>query len=305
MLPGHLKEPFLAAIRRLMRPIVRQLLAHGVSHPAFSQMLREIYVEIADRELTLPYKRQTDSRVALVTGVHRKEISRLRRTPAEPGSRSLEESALTRVIGRWMAGPPYADARGNARRLPYEAPGSRASFARLVRELGVDVPVRSVLDELLRIGAIELHAENVVELRSEANIPTHDVEAKLELLGSDPGELFSTIVHNIEHPEEPRLQRKVVYDNVGAEALAELRAAAREVGEQFIRRANALLAARDRDRNPDAPGGARTRVVLGAYYFEEDAEPSPKAEAASAGAAAPGGRARRLPGRITRSTRSR
>ena len=303
MLPGHLKESFLSAIRRLMRPIVRQLLAYGVSYPAFSQLLREIYVDVADRELTLPYKRQTDSRIALVTGVHRKETSRLRRQPGrERGGRRLEESAVTRVIGRWMAGPPYADARGQPRPLPYESSvRSRASFARLVRELAVDVPPRSVLDELLRVGAAELRAGNQVVLRTEANIPAQDAEAKLELLGSDPGELFSTIMHNVENPETPRLQRKVVYDNVGADALTALREAARRIGEQFIREANALLAAHDRDRNPQAPGGARTRVVLGAYYFEDEIEPRSDSASDRATQPPPASRPPRLPGRLKRS----
>lgn len=300
MLPGDLKEPFLAAVRRLMRPVVRQLLAYGVTHPAFSRLLREIYVEIADRELALPHKRQTDSRISLVTGLHRKEIARLRRAPAEPQARperALEQSPVTRLLGRWMAGAPYADSRRGPRPLPYEAAGNRASFARLVRELGIDAPPRSVLDELLRLGIAELGPGNTVVLRREVYVPADDAAAKLELLGSDPAELFATIAHNVAHPDEPWLQRKVVYDNVGAEALAELRAAARRVGEAFIREANALLAAHDRDRNPEAPGGARTRVVLGAYYFEEELEPRPSAASQEATDVP----RKRLPGRITRS----
>jgi hypothetical protein len=296
MLPGDLKEAFLAAVRRLMRPVVRQLLAHGVTHPAFSEMLREIYVEVAERDLALPHKRQTDSRVSLVTGLHRKEVARLRHAPPEERApRALERSAVTRVLGRWMAGAPWADRQHRPRTLPYEASGTRPSFARLVREVAVDAPPRSVLDELLYLGIVELTADNEVELRREVHVPLGDAAAKLELLGSDPGELFATIMHNVEHPDEPRLQRKVVYDNVGSDALAELRAAARRVGESFIREANALLAARDRDRNADAPGGARTRVALGAYYFEEELEPGQTATRGDAGPA------RRLPGRLTRS----
>jgi len=181
-----------------------------------------------------------------------------------------------------MAGPPYANRDGQPQRLPYEAAGARrASFARLVRDLGVDVPVRSVLDELLRVGAVELLSDGDVVLRREVFIPPGGAEGKLTLLGSDPAELFTTIVHNIESPERPRLQRKVVYDNVGADALPALHAAARTLGEDFVRRANALLASYDRDRNPHAPGGNRTRVALSTYYFEEDVTPPPLPRAAA------------------------
>ena len=283
MLAAGLKTQFVEAIRRLLRPMIRQLITYGVSYPAFNRLVREVYVEVAEQHFALPFKRQTDSRVALVTGINRKEIAQLReRIAVDDRPLDVEDTAVTHVIGRWMAGPPYANRDGQPRRLPYEAAGARvASFARLVRDLGVDVPVRSVLDELLHVGAVELLSDGDVVLRREVFIPPSGAEGKLTLLGSDPAELFTTIVHNIESPERPRLQRKVVYDNVGADALPELHAAARTLGEDFVRRANALLASYDRDRNPHAPGGNRTRVALSTYYFEEDVTPPPLPRAAA------------------------
>ena len=103
--------------------------------------------------------------------------------------------------------------------------------------------------------------------------------------------MFSTIVHNVEEPETPWLQRKVVYDNIGSDALDELRESAREQGEEFVRRANVPLSAQDRDRNPDAPGGERSRVVLGVYYFEETDEAEEKPARS---------KPNKLPGRIRR-----
>ncbi len=280
MLPRALKDSFANAIYRMLRPVVRHLIAQGITHPALTQMLKELYLEIAETEFPLAFKKQTDSRLALITGLNRKEISRLRRSrkPRKPAV-ATQDNLITHVIGRWMAGPPYADTDGTPHRLRYE--GERpevVSFARLVRDLSVDIPVRSVLDELLRAGVVNLLLpEGKVELKSEVHIP-EDVGAKLGVLGNDPAELFSTIMHNIEHPESSRLQRKVRYDNVGADALAEIRAATRLAGAAFIRRANTLLAAHDRDHNPAAAGGKRMAVVLGTYYYEEEvteAKPTP------------------------------
>jgi hypothetical protein len=271
MLPRPTKERFLAAIQRMLRPVVRQLIAYGISYPAVVRMLRQLYVEVAEQDFALPFKRQTDSRLALMTGINRREVSQVRRRkPRDEAPIEVEDTAITHVIGRWMSTPSYAH-QGDPRRIPYEsADPEAASFTRLVRDLGVDIPPRSILDELIRTEAVELLPNGDVVLHQEAYVPPADAEGKLSLLGSDPGELFTTIVHNIEHAEDPRLQRKVVYDNVGADALAQLRAEARKVGEEFVRRANALLSSYDRDRNPNAPGGRRARVVLGAYYFEED-----------------------------------
>lgn len=293
MHPRLPREQLAAAIRGMLRPMVRQLLSWDISYPVFDRIVRSLFVEVADEDFRLPHKRQTDSRISLVTGIHRKEIARLRRRPpGEPPRTALEDTVVTRVIGRWMASAPLMDRRGHARPLPYESRRPQdVSFARLVAEAGFDGPVRSVLDEMIRLGAVQLRAENEVVLVREAHVPTKGIEGKLDLLASDPGELFRTIVHNIEEPTAAWLQRKVAYDNIGSDGLPELREAARRAGESLIRRANTLLASRDRDRNPKSPGGNRSRVVLATYYFEEPVTP-PGVETASDAAV-------RTPGRIT------
>lgn len=285
MLSRALKAPFLAAMRRLLRPIIRQLMVSGVTYPAFDRLVRELFIDVAETDLALPFKRQTDSRLSLLTGINRKEVAHLRQSRMQAGGTvEPEDSTVTHVIGRWMAAPPYATPDGVARRLPYEGASPRApSFARLAREVvGGDIPVRSVLDELLRLGVVELSPAGDVILKHELSTPEPGAEGTLALLGSDPAELFRTIVHNLESPEAVWLQRKVAYDNIGADALPQLKEEARRLGEELMRRANALLASYDRDRNPDAPGGPRTRVVLGAYYLDEPTSQEPPAAAAPA-----------------------
>ena len=273
MLPPKQRAPYRRAIRSLLKPIVRELVAKGLTYPALARILRELYVETAERDFALPFKSPSDSRVSLVTGLHRKEVARLRRRPREPDPEiGGIESIASRVIGRWIAKRGYRDRKGRPREIGYEESGRRPSFVALVRELGIDVPPRSVLDELVRVGAVEIRPDGMLALCEEVLVPSGELEAKLPILATDPGELFATIAHNLDEPEDTWLQRKVVYDNVGADALPELRAAAKRLGADFLRAANELLASRDRDRTPEAPGGRRSRVVLGAYYFEADAE---------------------------------
>lgn len=285
MVSTALKSQLLAALRRLLRPVVRELIRFGIPYPAMAQTLAQLYVEVAERDFALPFKRQTDSRLAVLTGIHRKEIAALRDGgDSEPEVR-VEDTPVTHVIGRWMAGPPYATPEGVALPLLYESVDERVpTFVELVRSLGIDVPARSVADEMVRLGALEMRPHGAVVLRQQAYIPASGLEGKIALLGSEPAELFATIAANIEHPEAPRLQRKVIYDNVGAEALEEIRRRTAELGEEFLRRANALLASYDRDREPDAPGGARARVSLGIYHFQEtEAEESPEPRRDAAG----------------------
>ena len=67
-----------SALRRLLRPIVRLLLNNGITFPYLSDLLKLIYVETAEKEFGLDVRPLTDSRVTLLTGVHRKDVRRLR-----------------------------------------------------------------------------------------------------------------------------------------------------------------------------------------------------------------------------------
>ena len=69
----------LRALRHALRPLVRLMIAGGVTLPALIEMLKGLLVDVADKEFGLAGKAPTDSRVSLVTGVHRKDVSRLRR----------------------------------------------------------------------------------------------------------------------------------------------------------------------------------------------------------------------------------
>jgi hypothetical protein len=265
------RRALLRAARAILRPLVRQLIAHGVTYPAFARVIKEVYIDVATSQFTLAFKKQTDSRVALVSGITRKEIGQIRRGQARRRSDApeVENTLAARVVGRWLAGPPYAGADGTPRTLAYEAAAGPGSFTDLVAEIGGDIPPRAVLDELLRVAAVKLTPRGDVRLTAPAYVPAQGVEEKLDILGTDAAELIEAIAHNIEHPgTEAFLQRKVFYDNIGAAALPELRGRVRTLGGDFAQAVNQVLGSYDRDRNPNAPDGARTRAVVAVYYFD-------------------------------------
>ena len=88
-------------LTRLLRPLVRLLIRAGVTFPALSDLLRELYVNVAEHDFALADKEQTDSRISLLTGIHRKEVRRLRgagapvRSVPSSVSKSYVASAVT------------------------------------------------------------------------------------------------------------------------------------------------------------------------------------------------------------------
>lgn len=269
------KGALIGAVRAILRPLVRQLIAYGVTFPAFGRVAKEIYIEVGTQHFALPFKKQTDSRVALVTGIARKEIGQLRRGQMPPPSEAQGSQALAiKVVRRWRSDARYLDGERDPRELAYEHGTAGVSFSGLVDEVGGDIPPRAVLDELIRTGAVELLPDGGVRLAEAGYVPAREVEEKLRILGEDVAELIEAIRHNIESSgDEPFLQRKVYYDNVGAAALSELREKVRTAGAAFVRQVDELLAGYDRDRNPSAPAGRRQRVAVGVYYLDQDIEP--------------------------------
>ncbi len=269
------REELIAAARAILRPLVRLLIAHGLPFPAFARIGKQVYVEVAATDFSLPFKKQTDSRIALVTGITRKEVGSLRRRGVQEKSPTahLDYGLATRVISRWVTESRYRDDRGEPLALLYEAPPGSPSFVSLVAEVGGDIPPRAVADELIRVGTVELTPDGRVRLLQRAYVPAAGTPEKIAILGADASELIAAIAHNIESPdEEAFLQRKVHYDNIGSDGISDVRRHVRTAGGSFLEQLSAHLARYDRDRNPAAPGGRRKRVVVGLYYFDEDYE---------------------------------
>lgn len=83
-LPGS--TLLLRAVRAMLRPLVRLMIRYGITFPVLADLLRGLYVEVAANDMLADPKARTDSRISLMTGVHRKEIRRLRRK-ARPRNR--------------------------------------------------------------------------------------------------------------------------------------------------------------------------------------------------------------------------
>ena len=258
-----------AATLRLLRPLVRILLRNNVSHRTFAELAKLVYVEVANAEFGIAGKKQTVSRIAILTGLTRKEVQRLLAQPPDTESVSEEEyHRASRVITGWVRDPDFGDGKNHPHPLRME--GKRASFSTLVKRYSGDIPVRAMLDELLRVGAVKQLKDGRICLLSRGYIPQKGPVEKLPVLGSDTADLIATIDHNVyKNTTKPRFQRKVMYDNVPIEAAREFQILAAAQAQELLEAIDRWLAHRDRDVNPASKGTGRVRVGLGVYQFEE------------------------------------
>ena len=259
-----------AAIIRILKSLVRILLRYGMPYDGFAELAKRVYVEVAQSDYALPNRKQSVSRISTLTGIYRREVSRLLELPEIDDSEvTNRHNRAARVIGGWIQNRDYLDSNGDALELSLE--GDKPSFTHLVRQYSGDIPVRAILDELIRVGAVEMDGEGRIRLLSRAYVPQKGEADKIAILGKDVVDLVETIDHNLRATgEDTRLQLKVEYDNLPAEAIPALRALASERGRKLLEEMNAWLAEKDRDSNPQSEGTGRVRAGIGVYYFEED-----------------------------------
>lgn len=257
-----------AAVLRILRPLVRILLRNGVSYGTFADFAKWVYVDVASREFAIEGRKQSVSRVSVITGLTRKEVTRVQQLPKPDDDVEAENyNRAARVISGWLRDPHFTDDQGRPRIIPLE--GESPSFSELVRRHSGDMPARAILDELLRVEAVQRDDEGKIHLRANAYIPKGGEADKLHILGMDAAALIETIDHNL-RPETQQTfyQRKVAYDNLPNEALPAFRDLSAQQAQALLEKLNEWLAERDRDTNPDATGSGRNTAGLGIYYFE-------------------------------------
>lgn len=257
------------AIYKVLRPMVRLLMRHGVSYRLFAEVARHVYVDVAEEDFCLPGRKASHARTAVLTGINRKDIAKLKARPHPLTAGSAESTTpAARVITGWLNDARFQDATGAPRELPMEGLAQQPGFSELVKEYSSDVPARALLDELERINAVECN-EQGVRLAVRAYIPVANVQESMRILGTAAADLLRTMDHNIERQAPgPFLQRTVSYNDIPAELLPEIRHRARTEGEAFLLQTNEWLARCDRQENADLVGSGRFRAGIGIYYLE-------------------------------------
>jgi hypothetical protein len=260
-------ESLAGPVRRLLRPLVRLLIRSGVTFPMFAELVRGLYVEVAAQDL-LEEAERTDSRISLMTGVHRKEIRRLREQGGMPEAEPERVTLASAIIARWLK--DHAGADGAPLALPRAAPAG-ASFEALVRSVTRDVRPRAVLDDWLGQEIATLDEDDQVRLELAAFVPRPGATEQLFYFGRNLHDHASAAAENLLAAETaPFLERSAHYDGLTAETAAEIerlgRAAAQRMLEEVNRAALDLLDANDAAaaRDPAAP---LLRVNVGTYVF--------------------------------------
>lgn len=279
----HLTTPpaLVQAVQRLLRPLVRLLLAFGVNYPAFVNLIKGVFVDVAARDFPDDGKPISDSQVSVLSGVHRREVKRLRDEMMQHRAPPLAVSLGGQIVARWCADPRCLDNQRRPAPLPRLASkGGDVSFEKLVEGVSKDIRSRAVLDEWLRLGVARLDEQDRVHLLESAFIPVQGFDEKAFYFGKGMHDHMAASTHNMLGIAPPLLDRVAYYDALTPESAAKLRELARGLALgalQEINRQALELQLQDAKRE-----GAHAQVTFGTYFYTAGASvPEPTNESAN------------------------
>ncbi len=265
------------ALRRLLRPLVHLLLSHQVQYPQLAKLLKAIYVEVAVDDFRIDGIPPTDSRVTLLTGIHRKESKRLRETVPDA---ECAPSAVTlggQLVARWIGSAEFQDAAGEPLPLPRTSAKTTApSFEKLVASVSKDIRSRSVLDEWVQLGVVHLDDENRICLNVDAFVPEKGFDEKAFYFGRNLRDHLAAAAANLRGEDAPLLERAVYYGGLTDDSICELQTLSSELGMKALRAVNER--ALELKRRDAGCLHASRRMTLGVYFYQgcvEDLDESP------------------------------
>ena len=185
----------------MFKPLVRLLIAQGVTHAEFSETAKEVYVEVALRNFEDEGK-VNKSRIAILTGLTRKEVKNVIDRTLTSSDNQKTHSRPARVLTGWYSDPKFQGPYGIPLELPYESNDDDIpSFTQLVKEYSGDMAPRQMLNQLLESGAV---VEDDGRFKAVSRIFLHSKLSPemIQRLGSVGYRVFSSAAMNIDRDQE-------------------------------------------------------------------------------------------------------
>lgn len=260
-------EQVIKQLAAILRPLIRLCIKAGITYPALSELIKEVYVQVADREFFLPGKEQTDSRLSVITGVHRREIRRLREegTPVSVIPASASVSSL--IISRWLADQAFCAPDGTPRPLSRNRDDQgQDGFYDLVQAVTKDVRPRAILDDWIDRGLVRMDGEDKIHLAVDVYGPNASQDEKFYYFGRNIRDHIEASVANVTTSEaSPFFERAVHYDGLSADASLNLMQKSNMAAMTILKQVNAQ--AHDVASHRSHEG--EWRFTLGVYVLRE------------------------------------
>ena len=254
------------AIKMLCKPLIRLLIEKGITFPQFRELMKTLYVEVADESFALDNKKPSDSRIFILTGVHRKDIKRIRQQATEQDSSVSSSASLSgEIVARWTSMTEYLDQEGKPKQLLKTGKNNETGFDQLVCSVSKDIRPKTILDEWLRLNIVDMKDDYVI-LNKSAFVTNKEFNEMAYYLGHNMHDHMASCVNNILDENDPMLERSVYYSRLSKDSVDQLRTIASTKGNELLQHLNKqAIKFYDADKDKE---DANYRMRLGVYWYQ-------------------------------------
>jgi len=262
------KNIVLFALLKALRPIARFLMKSGIGYREFAEISKSAFVDVATSDYGLRGRPTNISRVAVMTGLTRKEVKRLRDKIADGTQVDLARVIPpAEILSRWHSDKGYLDNAGRPLALAFD--GTTPSFAGLVKKYGGDIPPGAMRTELKRVGAITEEEDGRLVVQMKDFRPVEREDQVQRALGLALYGLALSIDHNLNgDKEENWVERLAFSTRIRRGDNARVRRISQDRATEFVESVNDLFSAYETIYNDEEPETESTTVGVGVYYFE-------------------------------------
>lgn len=267
----EVKDHLRRALSLMFKPLVRLLIAQGVTHAEFSETAKEVYVEVALRDFE-DDGRLNKSRIAILTGLTRKEVKNVIDRALSSRAKQKTYSRPARVLTGWYSDPQFQGPYGIPLELPYESSESDLpSFVQLVRLYSGDMAPRQMLNQLLESGAV-VEVDGRFKAVSRTFRHSQLSPELIQRLGSVGYRVFSSAAKNIDKEVEKKghFDRMVFADEGCTKEVLELfDGYIRERGQAFLEEMDVWFSSR---KEMNETGDKRHETGVYMVHYVEDVD---------------------------------
>jgi hypothetical protein len=264
-----IKEATNAALTRVLDPLLALMFDAGITVHEFNKTVRERAVRVATSRVVRELGRESKSRVAIITGLPRSEVSKILNSRESPTKIQVSHHPARRVLAAWYDNSYFANPDGDPAILPIF--GKRRSFERLVDMYGAGIPVRAMLDELTQLNAVERLPDQKIKVKARVPILTGLTSRSITAIGERGRDLLETLTHNLRPNTQPLFEATALIEDSDVEMVSVLRREITEQGTNFINGATSLLH-RSQKRRLSKPTKPSKHLRLGVtvFYFQDE-----------------------------------
>ena len=258
------KPEILEFLSTVLEPVIRLMLRAGVTWKEFSELSKTKFVDVATADFGIRGRPTNASRVAILTGLDRRDVTKLRSAAAAPTKGY--QSKASQILSAWHHEPDFLDADKQPAALAVEGEG--ATFTELMRRYAPALPATAMIKELKSANAIEEGSDGRLRALKRTYLPSGVSTERLRLWSSVLSDVANTIEHNLSRDEATpaRFERRALNLRVDRKALPEFRELVEIEGQAFLERLDDWLAAHQAEGEENDNG---IRLGIGIYHIED------------------------------------